>query len=369
MIVSILYIIISISISIPVILYVILHRGIYFNHFIFSIMTFAYFLIDISYIISFNLSTELVFSENIALFLWNLSIILMIFKLSMMSTIHSYILLKKRTRIFMGFLYSFLGGIIISLLYLEEVFEIKESKFYSNYIFHNLPFFVFFITFIILVSVLTVYIEIRGFPNISDNKLAQFFNRLSILFCINNILYAMYLIIQHILLRILFLSVYLIFSSYLLVMIIKKPDVFVVITNKIFDFIIFHKSGILLYSFDFEADQETEDSVLKGSILIGISHILNNIIDKKDKLSVVKMKEKDIILEYDNEFGYALLLVAKHKNYVIEKSVQQFMLKFNEIFKEALIKIKDLRQLIDISEFRDTKLIINEIFAPYIIKN
>ena len=369
MIVSITYIIISISISIPVILYVILHRGIYFNHFIFSVMTCAYYFIDISYIISFDLSTELIFSEKIALYLWNLSIILMIFKLSMMSTIHSYILLKKRTRIFIGFLYSLLGGIIISLLYLEEVFEIKESEFYPSYIFQNISFFVIFIIFIILVSILTVYIEIKGNPNISDKKLAQFFNRLSILFCINNGLYAMYLIIQYILLRILFLSVYLIFSSYLLFMIIKKPDLFVVITNKIYDFIIFHRSGILLYSFDFEADKETEESVLKGSILIGISHILNNIIDKKDKLSVVKMKEKDIILEYDSEYGYALLMVAKHKNYSIEKSVQQFMLKFNEIFKESLIKIKDFRQLIDISEFKDTKLIINEIFAPYIIKN
>ena len=71
----------------------------------------------------------------------------------------------------MGFLYSLLGGIIISLLYLEEVFEIKESEFYSSYIFQNISFFVCFIIFIILVSILTVYIEIRGYPNISDKKL------------------------------------------------------------------------------------------------------------------------------------------------------------------------------------------------------
>lgn len=368
MIVSVVYIVISIVISVPVIIYVILRKGIYFNHFIFSVMTILYYLIDISFIFSFNLSTELTFNESIALYLWNFSIILMIFKLSMMSTIHSYILLKNRTRIFMGFLYSLFGGIIISLLYLEEVFEIKESEIYSNYIFHNIEFFICIITFIILVSILTVYIEIKGYPNISDKKLAQFFNRLSVIFCINNILYAMYLIIQHILLRILFLSFYLIFSSYLFIMLVKKPDIFVVITNKIYDFIIFHKSGILLYSFDFEADQETEESVLKGSILIGIGHILNNIINKKDKLRVVKMKDKDIILEYNNEFGYAILIIAKHKNYIIEKAVQQFMLKFNQLFKDSLIKIKDFSQLIDISEFEDTKRIIDEVFAPYIFK-
>ena len=97
-----------------------------------------------------------------------------------------------------------------------------------------------------------------------------------------------------------------------------ERSTFLVITNKIFDFIIFHKSGILLYSFNFEKDQETDESLLKGSILIGINHILSSFIDKKDKLNVIKMKEKDLLLEYDNKFGYALLLVAKHKNMVID---------------------------------------------------
>ncbi|MFX1411337.1 MAG: hypothetical protein ACFFA6_13385, partial [Promethearchaeota archaeon] len=67
------------------------------------------------------MSTELIFDMGIAQYLWNLSIILLIFKLSMMSTIHSYILLKKKIKIATGFLYSLLGGILISLLFLERV--------------------------------------------------------------------------------------------------------------------------------------------------------------------------------------------------------------------------------------------------------
>ncbi|MFX1317130.1 MAG: hypothetical protein ACFE9T_14815 [Promethearchaeota archaeon] len=313
------------------------------------------------------MSTELIFDMGIAQYLWNLSIILLIFKLSMMSTIHSYILLKKKIKIATGFLYSLLGGILISLLFLERVFDIKESQFESSYIFQNISFFTVFILFIALITVLTIYIEMKGYSNISSKKLKQFFNYLSIIFCINNLAYATFLIVQVMLLRILFLTVYLIFSFYLLFMILKNLDIFTVITNKIYDFIIFHKSGILLYSFNFEAEQETEESLLKGSILIGISHILNNILNKKDKLSVVRMKDKDIILEYDNEFGYALLIVVKHKNIVIERAAQQFILRFNKIFKESLAKIKDFSQLIDISEFKDTKLIVNEIFASYLI--
>jgi len=250
----------------------------------------------------------------------------------MMSTIHSYILLKKKIKIATGFLYSLLGGILISLLFLERVFEIKESQFESSYIFQNIFFFTIFILFIALISFLTIYIEMQGYSNISSKKLRLFFNYLSIIFCINNLVYATFLIVQIMLLRILFLTVYLIFSFYLLFMILKNPDIFMVITNKIYDFVIFHKSGILLYSFNFEAEKETEESLLKGSILIGISHILNNILNKKDKLSVVRMKDKDIILEYDNEYGYALLIVVKHKNIVIERAAQQFILKFNKIF-------------------------------------
>lgn len=368
MIIGTIFVIISILISIPVIIYVILNREKYFNQLIFFILTFLYYFLDISFIISFVLSTELIFNEKIALYFWHLSIILMIFKIAMMSTIHSYILLKNRTKILIGFTYSFLGGILISLLFMERVFHVELSKFDSHYIFKNITFFTGLISYINLITLLTIFTEIKGYSNISDKKLGRFFNQLSILFCVNNTFYCVFLITQILLLRILFLSIYLIFSSYMFVMIIKKPDMFAVITNRIYDFIIFHKSGILLYSFDFEADQETDESILKGSILIGISHILNNFIDKKNKLNVVKMKDKDIILEYDNEFGYALLIVVNHKNYIIERATHQFMQKFNEINKVSLLKIRDLNQLIDISEFKGTNLIIKDIFAPYIFK-
>jgi len=368
MIVSIFFIVLSVSISILSIGYVILHKDKYFNQLIFYILTTAYYSLDIIFIITFSFSTINVFSENLALSLWKTSIVLLIFKSGIMSAGHGYILLKYRMKIFPGFFYSLLGGIIISLLYLESIFDIQESGLYYRFIFQNIPFLILLISFIIIINISVIYIQRKEHTNISSLKLRKFFIRLLILFFINNIFYIVYLIIQILLLRVLFLSIYFLLSCYILIMIIYKPDLFLVITNRIFDFIIFHKSGILLYSFNFETDQETDESLLKGSILIGINHILNSFIDKKDKLNVIKMKEKDLILEYDSEFGYALLLIAKHKNSVMERAVQQFMLKFNEYFKDSLSKIKELSQLIDISEFKDTKLIINEVFAPYMIK-
>ncbi|MCK4480057.1 MAG: hypothetical protein KAV01_05985, partial [Candidatus Lokiarchaeota archaeon] len=140
---------------------------------------------------------------------------------------------------------------------------------------------------------------------------------------------------------------------------------FIELTNKIHDFIIFHRSGILLYSYNFETGQETDESLLKGSILIGINHILSNFIDKKDQLNLIKMKNRDIILEYDNTHGYALLLTANHKNKFIDKAVNSFMTKFTSLNGE---KLKNLNGLIDVSEFRNAKEIIIENFEPFIKK-
>ena len=138
---------------------------------------------------------------------------------------------------------------------------------------------------------------------------------------------------------------------------------FIELTNRIYDFIIFHKSGILLYSYSFETGKETDESLLKGSILIGINHILANFIDKKDQLNLIKLKERDIVFEYDNLHGYAILLTTNHKNKYIEKAVNNFMQEFTNLNKE---KLKSMTGLIDVSEFRNAKSLISEYFAPYL---
>jgi len=147
---------------------------------------------------------------------------------------------------------------------------------------------------------------------------------------------------------------------------IKSPALFIELTNKIYDFIIFHRSGILLYSYNFDTGEETDESLLKGSILIGINHILSNFINKKDQLGLIKMQNRDIIFEYDNNHGYALLLTINHKNSFIDKAVNKFMKKFTDLNRE---KLKNLTGLIDASEFRNAKDIITEFFEPFIVKD
>ncbi len=92
---------------------------------------------------------------------------------------------------------------------------------------------------------------------------------------------------------------------------------------------------------------------------------ISNFIDRKDQLNLIKMKNRDIILEYDNTHGYALLLTANHKNTFIDKAVNSFMTKFTSINGD---KLKKLTGLIDVSEFRNAKEIIAEFFEPFFIK-
>jgi hypothetical protein len=210
------------------------------------------------------------------------------------------------------------------------------------------------------------YNLIKYFSRIRDKRSGEMLSFLTFQFCIIISLYSIYIITQSIIFRYLYGIIYLIGAFFAAYYIVKKPFLFIELTNKLYDFIIFHRSGILLYSYNFETGEETDESLLKGSILIGINHILSNLIDKKDQLGLIKMQNRDIILEYDNYHGYALLLTTNHKNVYIDKAVNGFMKKFTSLNKENL---ENLHGLIDVSEFRNAKDLILEIFEPYVLKD
>ncbi len=159
---------------------------------------------------------------------------------------------------------------------------------------------------------------------------------------------------------------YIICSIMNIYVIAKNPHAFIEITNEINEFIIFHKSGILLFSYNFKTGKETDENLLKGSILIGINHILSNFINKKDQLNLIKLKNQDLVFQYDTDNGYAVLLITNQKNRIIAKAVKNLMEKFNEINKELLGKIGNASTLIDVSQFRNAKELIKKYFKPYI---
>jgi hypothetical protein len=151
-------------------------------------------------------------------------------------------------------------------------------------------------------------------------------------------------------------------------MLIKKPSMFLVLTNKVYYINIYHKSGILLASYEFQRlrDEAISDSAIWGNILIGLNHILSEFIDKRDKIDVMKTKASDIIVDYDLEYGFAVLVITNQKNEILENQIELFMSEFKNEYKNELEEIQDLNKIINVSEFKDTKRIIEKNFKQYL---
>ena len=363
---SILIISISIIISIVQIFYIIIHRENYRPSIIIFFLILSSLLNGIFYSTTFNLSIEGDINKDFALSLWKTSIVVGILSFGTLNMLEMLILEYNKIRYGIAFIYAFVNGLIISILYDPNSIVVIQAGNIYYYVFQNVNLLILIIFFCIAIVLLMWYIGIKNYSKIRNKELKPILSLFLISYSFYILVYIGYITTNFFFFRTLHLFCLIINGIFSLYIIISKPNFFTILDNKIYDFIIFHKSGILLYSFSFETGKETEESLLKGSILIGINHILNSLIDKKDQLTLIKMKERDIIFEYNNELGIAILLITNYKNIVIEKAVKNFMDKFIEENKE---KLYNLNGLIDISEFRDTKDIIKEYFSPFIVSN
>ncbi len=344
--------------------FIIINRDVYILNHIDLVYLSLYLINEGIYFVFFNLSFLNV--EGVQVF-WKIATISRIFRLSFLGSIQAYVLLKKWYRFLPVFMYSCLGGIITSYLLLDNPFQ-KIDLGYTNAFILNDPLFFIFISFFNLVAFSSLFIvQLKGNSNISFKKIKFLMNLIIANLLVNITIYMLFLLNpRSIFFRILYSVVFLTFLFSGIIIMLKKFDLFIVVTNKIYDFIIFHRSGVLLFSYNLAKGKKIEESVLKGSILIGINHILANFADQRDILNLIKMKQKDIIFEYNNEYGYALLAIVNHKSKVLEKTFQSFMQKFTEENKRVLNKISKNSRLIDVSEFENTKSIIEEYFRAFI---
>jgi len=363
---AIVYIVIFLLIYVIGILYVIVSREKYGAETGLLIVVVIYFTGEFVYFLLFNLSTENFFNIEVALVLWSISIFSRVFTIGLWASIHSTELHKhSKIRLLPVVVYILIEGIVVGLLFLPNSFVIQTEENYYNYIFQNIPLFISILIFIGVVILFSLISQLKGYSNYNDQKLGQFYSYYILLLLINSLFYLLYLSNQLFIFKNLHLISYTINTGYALYVIIRKPALFLVFTNKIYDFIIFHKSGILLYSYNFETDEEVDDSLLKGSILIGISHILANFSNVENQLNLIKMSDRGVVFNFDNEIGYALLLITRHDNITLEKAVKTFMTKFSDLYKEKIIKLDGL---IDVSIFKNTGILIKEVFRHYIVK-
>ena len=314
----------------------------------------------------YTLSTETLIEESTALLIWKSSIIIWIISISLLSIQQTQIIKIKKISSFPSMLYALVGGIIMSLTILSnsiEIFQGSSNGYY--YRFNNLLLLLIIIFFNIVVVSLLFFSLFDNMANVRDKESGRNLGLLTIQFSSVILLYTLHLITQNIVFKIIYFIIYFIGAIFASYTIYRRPSLFLELTNRIYDFIIFHKSGILLYSFNFETGKETDDSLLKGSILIGINHILSNFIDRKDQLNLIKMKDRDLIFEYDNSYDYAIILTTNHKHAFIEKALSNFMRQFSALNGE---KLKTMKGLIDVSEFGNARGMLAENFTPYIQK-
>ncbi|MFX0003182.1 MAG: hypothetical protein ACFE9C_03735 [Candidatus Hodarchaeota archaeon] len=364
MIIDIFLIIVSIIISIIGIFFLYMNRANFGSKLNVFLNGSIYVFLGIIFFPFFFLSSEIYFTEEYALVLWYISIFFWVFSVSMLSLIHRFIINFEKKAVLSMLLYSLFIGIILGLSLIPDSFTVNITSGFYLFNVQNLVLLIFLVSYNLIIIGVMYYNLVKYYSRIRDNKSKKMLITLTFEFCLIIILFSIYIAYQNIIIKYLYATFYLIGAAFVSYYLIKKPFQFIELTNKIYDFIIFHRSGILLYSYNFETGEETDESLLKGSILIGINHILSNFINKKDQLGLIKMQKRDIILEYDNNHGYALLLTTNHKNSFIDKAVNKFMEKFTGLNKE---KLKNLTGLIDVSEFRNAKDIILELFEPFII--
>ena len=148
---------------------------------------------------------------------------------------------------------------------------------------------------------------------------------------------------------------------------IKKPKMFLGLTNKVYFLHIYHKSGILLYSYKFSVPKNETDSIIWGNLLIGLNHILSEFVNKKkNQIDMLQTKTSEIVVKYDNEHGFAVLVITNKKNLILENLMEKFLKEFKKRYDIELTEISDINKLIKVSEFKDSKKIIEECFQMYL---
>ncbi|MBD3253977.1 MAG: hypothetical protein GF383_02740 [Candidatus Lokiarchaeota archaeon] len=152
----------------------------------------------------------------------------------------------------------------------------------------------------------------------------------------------------------------------LCVMLIKSPDSFYALTNNLYYINIYHKSGVLLYSYKFEKPVNKTDSAIWGNILIGLNHILGEFIDKKDKIDVLETKNFEIAVNYNNDYGFAVLAITNRNNKILKRMMERFMNEFIVKYENELNEIQDLNKLINMADFLETEEMVKRNFKIYL---
>ena len=80
----------------------------------------------------------------------------------------------------------------------------------------------------------------------------------------------------------------------------------------------------------------------------------------------MKTAALDIVVNYNVDYGFAVLVITNQKNEILQKFLDNFTKEFKEKYEYELNDIQDLNKIIAISDFKDTKQIIEKNFKIYL---
>ncbi len=320
-------------------------------------------------------SITIFFSETINIVLWKLSIFSGSISLLLNTLIFTFLKQYKRVPDFLFLFLITLFGVLIGALVLPDSikmsidisdsppFFIKDPS-QINYSYNTITgllITIFQCSNVIYYFIISFLIHKKA----RDRKLTKDLIRNTIFFPIPILMYIFYIFFRFPIFRELhIISLWIIIFGFC-VMLLKKPEMFLGLTNKIYYLNIYHKSGILLYSYKFSKSPNELDAAIWGNILIGINHILSEFVDKRNQIDVLQTKNTDIIVNYD-DFGFAVVLITNRKNAILQKLMEKFALEFKNKYKDELLEIQDLNKLINVSDFKETRELIEKGFKLYI---
>ena len=324
----------------------------------------------------FMFSVVIFISNDINILMWKISLVIGFITLLITSIVYSFFNEYKKIKIFPFIYFTLLFGLLIGALGTPDsitltfngspppIFSIIDPS-TINFIF-NIEIsivgilFELFITIYFLYSAAIIHNKVKNKAETSPLLLN------TLVFSISMMMLVLYITLQNTLYRELYIVISWVSSFAVNIMLIKKPEMFFILPNRIYSVNIFHKSGIVLYSYNFDNKTDSKiESARWGTILIGLNHILNEFIEKSDKIDVIQTKKTDIVVRYENDYGYALMVITNQKNDIIEDLMLNFSNDFNSKFKNKLLDIQDLNRLINISEFIDVKELVEKHFRLY----
>jgi hypothetical protein len=325
----------------------------------------------------FIYSTLFFFSIAISpsVLLWKLSLITGFICLGITALIYAFLYEYKKIPILSFLFYTTLFGLIIGFIFFTDSVQLinnSSNRFYflildiSNIHYAFIGGIAITITiFLIFLGAYFLYFSIKIYLNSRNRFLTKWLIINTALFCLPILMYILYIFLGYPIFRELHIILLWVNFFSVALMLIKKPEMFLVLTNEIYNINIYHKSGILLYSYKFEKVKPKIDSAIWGNILIGLNYILSEFVDKQDKIDVMKTENLDIIVNYNIDYGFAVLVITNQKNDILHKFLNNFTDDFMEKYESELNDIQDLNKIIDITDFKDTEEIIEKNFKAY----